>query len=368
VLIDKEWDMNENRYPVSRLAGAMLVGLLPFTAGCGVEAPGEVPEDVAEAAAPLSAGFMVARSNGATVADTQVVRRLGTPISLDPDANKNFGALPTANVGTTSISPRKSHKALLRFDLSFVPPGSTITDAELGVIATGTGVMQARRITAPWLESLVTYRTFNNAHASIAEASYEMNPDWGDTQYAGFNITNLARSWFDGTYPNYGVALVKEDQPITIQTSESNDFAGSMLFLSYTTPDYCATAPACPDNRICKNSANGAFCTCWNGMTGDNCDVPLAACPCAALGPWAAGNTDWIDCSYSAYSATTDADIGEVFTSSVSFNPMTGTGTCTLINQMFQEESSLTITAAEAEICRQQILSLSNNPIFCEPF
>lgn len=360
--------MNEDRHTVSRLAGVVLAGLLPLGVGCGAETPGEEQELVAEAAAPLSAGFMVARSSGATVADTQVVRRLGTPISLDPDANQNFGAQPTASAGTTSVSPKKSHKALFRFDLSFIPPGSIITEAEFGVIATGTGAVQARRITAPWIESQVTYRSFNNAHSSIAEASYEMNPDWGDTQYAGFNITNLVRSWYDGTTPNHGVALVKEDQPLSIETSESSDWAGPMLFLSYTTPDYCATAPACPANRMCKNSAGGSFCTCWNGMTGDNCDVPNSACPCSALGPWAVGNTDLIDCSYSAYSASTDANIGEVFTSSVTFDPITGTGTCTLINQMFWIEDSLTITAAEAEICRQQVISLSNNPLFCQPF
>ncbi|MFO0754935.1 MAG: DNRLRE domain-containing protein [Byssovorax sp.] len=337
-------------------------------AGCGAEAPGEAPERVAEAAAPLSAGFRVARSEGGTVADTQIVRRLGTPISLDPDANKNFGALDTAAVGTTSTSPKKSEKALIRVDLSFIPPGSTITSAELGAIISGAGITHVKRITAPWVESQVTYRSFNNAHASNDEATYEINPDWGDPQYAGFDVTNLVRSWYDGTYPNYGVALVKEDAPVTIATSETQDFPGPMLFLSYTTPDYCATAPACPQNRFCKNSAKGSFCTCGNGMTGENCDIPHAACPCSALGPWATGNTDWIDCSYSAYSATTDANIGEVFTSSVTFDPITGTGTCTLVNQMFQITDSLPVNEAEAEICREQILSLSLNPFFCDPF
>ncbi|WP_437718519.1 DNRLRE domain-containing protein [Sorangium sp. So ce448] len=98
-------------------------------------------------------------------------------------------------------------QALYRFGLDGIPAGATVTSAEFGVVAFGSGdqTVRAHRITAPWREDTVTWQSFAAGYdkATAAELTY-VSP------YAmSADLTGLVQAWVDGATPNYGF-LVEE--------------------------------------------------------------------------------------------------------------------------------------------------------------
>ncbi|MEO7328668.1 MAG: DNRLRE domain-containing protein [Minicystis sp.] len=369
--------MNHRRHssPFLRAGRSFIALAAPLALGCSAEPMGETPgstENVAEAQSALSGYVTLGRGVGGTVADAQLLRRIGTPLSTDPDANANFGGLPSMKVGNQGTLPnRKQAKSLFRFDLSFIPPGSTVISALTSFMyssTTGPTTLRAKRVTAPWVENQVTFRNWNNAQAANDEATWAISDEQG---LVFLEVGPLAQTWVDGAQANNGIVLVSEGPMATFSTSESEAIV-PLVDVVFTTPNYCATA-VCPAGRTCRNSANSHFCTCSNGNTGANCEVPREACPCVGIfNAFAQGFIDPLFgiCSYSAYSASIDASIGEEFTSAASINPVTGTGECHVVNQFIGITDRLEITAAEAEICRQQIINFAvNASVFsCSPF
>jgi hypothetical protein len=350
-------------------AGIALVALAsPLVAGCsGEPAPDTTapPEAVAEArqAYTLHFGGHVQRGSGGTVADAQLVRRTGTAIATDPDANANFGALPTATVGNGA--GKKQYKSLLRFDLSFIPPGATVSSASvvLNTVSNGAGTVRAKRVTAPWSESLVTFRSWNNAQASNDEASFLAGPD--DGGIGVLNLTALTQSWVNGTYANNGIVLLEESATASFATGESADeWLRPALDVAYTTPNYCATS-SCADGSECINTPTGHSCACFNGLSGPNCDVPRAACPCTGLFSSFAegGMQSFEDCSYTATSAHAISTVFDGYEFGTFYDPVSGTGQCSVVNQLILDESHLDITAAEAEVCRQMIIGFAKRSL-----
>jgi hypothetical protein len=115
-------------------------------------------------------------------------------------ADKNFGASGalTASVG----SPGQRH-GLLRFDLSAIPPGATITSATatLGVLLHGGAPVHAHRVTAPWSESSVTWSSFAGAYSPVVEATFPaVNTTTAD-------LTALVQQWTSGAVANDGILL-----------------------------------------------------------------------------------------------------------------------------------------------------------------
>ena len=76
--------------------------------GCGAEPPadpGSPAETVASAQEGLSTCVVVQRGTFGVVRDTQVVRRLATPLATDPDANANAHTDPKRAIRPT-LRPR----------------------------------------------------------------------------------------------------------------------------------------------------------------------------------------------------------------------------------------------------------------------
>jgi uncharacterized caspase-like protein len=137
--------------------------------------------------------------------------------SADAEIRQGY---PTANYGDDaemwcgyddSLEPDgRILRCLMKFDLSRLPAGATIRKATLRVyylrswdFPGQTRTYTAYRIPADWTESGVTW---NNA-PTPAEAYGSTGITHGSWGWHSFNITELARAWQRGTYPNYGVML-----------------------------------------------------------------------------------------------------------------------------------------------------------------
>jgi uncharacterized protein DUF1554 len=185
----------------------------------------------------------VVRGGFGTVADAQIA---------EWSSSTNFGGASTMYVGWFTLGT--SRRGLVRFDLSFLPPGSTIQGATMRLRRNGTAVggIDVRRVTAPWAENTVTYQSFANAFHPAVLASAPSN-----TTYSSFDLTALAQSWADGA-PNYGVFLAPTPglTGTTFRTSEFGDgLSRPTLHICFTPPP----PPACqqvvcdPITKICSN-------------------------------------------------------------------------------------------------------------------
>lgn len=65
------------------------------------------------------------------------------------------------------------------------------------------------RILGSWSESIVTHNS-RPSYSSVYSGSSSINywPSATDGSYLDINITSLYNDWMDGTYTNYGVAVV----------------------------------------------------------------------------------------------------------------------------------------------------------------
>lgn len=96
---------------------------------------------------------------------------LNSGTGSDGSINKNYGS--SCSLSTSSDSLGGQRQALLRFDLSSIPPGATITSAAatLNVLLGGGAPARAHRITAPWSESIVTWASFAGAFSPTVEGA-----------------------------------------------------------------------------------------------------------------------------------------------------------------------------------------------------
>lgn len=155
---------------------------------------------------------------------------------------------PTQNVGHdtvfmafhwTILSVPVESRGLMKFDLSQIPIGATITSAQLNLYADTTSARgyanqptfgannacNLMRVTAPWDRNYVTW---NTAPATTTTGAVTLQQSTNYTEnYLGVDVTNFAQQWVNDPNTNYGMLL----QMIT--TSAYN----SMIFCSSDFPD-----------------------------------------------------------------------------------------------------------------------------------
>jgi hypothetical protein len=132
----------------------------------------------------------------------------------------NYGGDTILKIG--KIGPGQS-VALVQFDLSFIPAGSTILSAQFSLYHTtgGNDMVSAFGVTKPWTEgtgaagSGATWSTYNGAQ-SWATAGGDYDPALGVTialpgnnAWAIWDLAAQTAAWTAGTQPNYGIALVE---------------------------------------------------------------------------------------------------------------------------------------------------------------
>lgn len=346
--------------------------------GCGAEPPadpGSPAETVASAQESLSTCVVVQRGTFGVVRDTQVVRRLATPLATDPDANANFGALSTAMVGTSGVIPlKKQRKSLLSFDLSFVPGNATVTSATVTLDTTNTGAGQVgvRRSTAAWNEGTVTFVSWNNAQSAADYGSFQAGP--GAAGPRTFDAVALVQEWVSGLQPNFGMVLLEESPTLTFSTSEAANVAlRPKLSLCYTTPDACTPNP-CSNGGACSLVPGGHACACPAGYSGANCETATVSCPCsgpgfADTGPITFPQAENMSCNYDAehiFAQTYWQSPAREFGSGTSGS---GQPYCFMHTMQFDGSATCDVTLITPEqeaACRQEILDWTAGN--CYPF
>ncbi len=133
----------------------------------------------------------------------------------DKQPNDNYGNAKETWVSSVSNDTTRS---LLRFHVDAIPPNSRILEATLSLYRkSGSGSDQpvsAHRIKNSWSEDSVTWNSresgtnWDTAGADYDPTAVVTTPVGPDNQRYEWNITPLVQGWVDGSYPNYGVALV----------------------------------------------------------------------------------------------------------------------------------------------------------------
>lgn len=185
--------------------GLVLVGLSLGIAGCAEEprdnALSDVgsDEDIAVARQALQTPVCVTVRRGVTgdVADTFLS---GDYPFWAPGAE---GGLWTGRSGGGN-----DNRALLRFDLGFLPASAKVTSATLMIQVSWNdqnNIVFVHRVLSPWSEA--TARAGNFGAPSDFAATPETGFLAGDVGFKSADVTDLARGWVDGSIPNHGIVL-----------------------------------------------------------------------------------------------------------------------------------------------------------------
>jgi hypothetical protein len=127
---------------------------------------------------------------------------------------------PSVNLGNTSdmwagydvcLNPDgEIARSLIRFDISSLPTNHSIIEATLRVRLVNSCDYEGAsrrittyRITSSWSEGSVTWNNRPSYGSSYGSRSI-VHGDWG---WYEFDVTNLVKSWYGGTYANHGIML-----------------------------------------------------------------------------------------------------------------------------------------------------------------
>jgi hypothetical protein len=300
------------------IAGMAFAGAASIAGCSGGERSGPAEEEVGEAEQALTTCVTLQRGSGATVVDARL-----------------SGSQRSSNFGTqTILMASRSDASLIRFDLSGLPAGATVSSAVLHVSTNGVpgnGTVNVHNATAAWSEGTVTWNSFAQQFTAAAVASF--TPPTKGTSSA--DITSLASAWVSGQTTNDGVYL--DSTGTSAAVFVSSDFVPNgeadlsalrpSLDLCYVTPDHCAPNP-CQNGATCTNSATGYTCACAPGYTGTNCQTLINNCapnPCQNGGTCTNGVNSFTCACVPGYTGTTC----QTLIDNCAPNPCQNGGTCT---------------------------------------
>jgi hypothetical protein len=103
----------------------------------------------------------------------------------------------------------------------------------------GGQAIELHRITAPWIETEVTWNNFGGSYDSVVEGTFVAD----GTGWRSVDVSALVQDWVDGVHPNYGLLLKQNEE-------------GSTLYFS---SEY-AVVEMRPMLEICFSTGNGAAC------------------------------------------------------------------------------------------------------------
>lgn len=178
-----------------------------------------------------------------------------------------FGGNASLMAGTSGASTRQT---LFSFDVSAIPPGSTVTLASVRLRAApqaGSTTIQVHEVNSPWSEGTVTWSNFGGAYAPAVTTSFS-NGGAGFGGPVSFDVTALADAWVNGAAPNNGVLLEHSGASSAFRSSETPGIVDRpAVDICYDPPTAPCTPPSCDDGDPC---------------TQDSCD-PATGCQHAAL-------------------------------------------------------------------------------------
>jgi len=166
-------------------------------------------------------------------------------LRLEPLADTYISnALPTQNFGgAPNLMVSNNLRSLVRFDLSALPIGATVTSAKLYVSLGTSGsalVFGAYKVTATWAEGTATWSNTGGGSFDalpLATASFSPAP----AKWVSWSLPPaLIQEWRDGVTPNYGVLLKPTVLALaTVSARSRNQSSGAVhprLVIQYTLP------------------------------------------------------------------------------------------------------------------------------------
>lgn len=156
--------------------------------------------------------------------------------------NTNFWSATGGDALRVGYDTGGIKRGLLRFNLSSIPAGSTITSANLrlyyGYWFDYSGyyrTVTAYRVTEPWLEELVTWNNRPGSAESYGHVNLIAGTQ-GDFHYYDWDVTGLVQAWVNGSYPNHGI-LLRGNESFGLRgffSWESGDAYTPQLVVSFT--------------------------------------------------------------------------------------------------------------------------------------
>ena len=180
----------------------------------------------------------------ATRTRTPTPTPLSGGLSASSDASIS-AAEPTRNRGsdtTLSLEGSGNKRALLKFDTSQVPSGSTVVEAKLRLRSTGSAgstlTVYVYGLNRPWSEAEVTWQEARSGEAWGAAGANDPLSDrdvaasasaivsGGEVWYE-WNVTALVQSWLNGARENQGLILIGAGGATVTQSFASREGLGA---------------------------------------------------------------------------------------------------------------------------------------------
>jgi len=197
----------------------------------------------------LLAALPLAGPTGASVGDSVVALVLAdTWIDQDyPTENHGSDADFTVALGyNDKTGVFYHHYALLRFDLSGVPPGAAVETATLWLYQSSAFgaynlTLMPQAITASWLEGTVNW--YNRpGHTDLGDPPTTLDLTTG---WKTLDVTKIVRAWAEGSVANYGLLLKTDDAAVgsrTFRARQDEKYRPS-LEIVYTVPPTATSTP-----------------------------------------------------------------------------------------------------------------------------
>lgn len=150
--------------------------------------------------------------------------------------NSNFGS--TASLKARDYGP--DWQSFIKFDLSAIPSGATITSANLYLycyqIDNGGQTVNAYLADADWYENTITWNNQPSVTGGNIKAFDMTSTGWKN---CGGNFTTTVQNWFSGAVSNYGVRLKidvtpDENKTVHIYSREGETNYRPYLLIAYT--------------------------------------------------------------------------------------------------------------------------------------
>jgi hypothetical protein len=129
---------------------------------------------------------------------------------LQGSPNTNFGDSKSLWVGYDHCVPQKVARGLIKFDVSAIPAGTSITQATLRLYlgsscdyANRSHTVQVYRTSGNWAEMSVTWNS-KPGYAEGYGSSSLRSLGWG---WYSFDVTGLVQGWVNGSFANQGLML-----------------------------------------------------------------------------------------------------------------------------------------------------------------
>lgn len=220
----------------------------------------------------------------ATPARTDTVH-VAADTRVNPSApNQNYGTREAIVVGAGR------GQALLRFDLSTLPPGAPISQATVRLFVVrveSAGSVVLHAALDPWEERTVTAGTAPTLGPPLTTAAITGSEETG---YLAIDVTQIVRDWLDDRLPNHGIAILPAETGGAAAAFDSKESAGTSHAAELEVTLVGPAGPQGPPGRDGADGQPGA--TGAQGPKGDQGDVgPKGDKGINWRGPWSPGGS-----------------------------------------------------------------------------